>query len=108
MRAVPLLAVGLILFAMLFLLGGDRAATGQIAEPLLAKGIVFHDANENGQLDVGEIGLAGIRVSNGIDIVTTAANGAYEISLTDDSIVFVLKPSGWQVPLSVDQLPRFY
>ena len=41
----------------------------------LAQGVVYHDANNNGQRDPREKPLAGVRVSNGKDIVTTDDNG---------------------------------
>jgi hypothetical protein len=73
-----------------------------------ARGRVFHDANENGIFDDVDKPLSGIRVSNGLDLVTTDANGAYSIPVDDDTIVFVIKPRGWRTPLSEDNLPRFY
>jgi hypothetical protein len=76
--------------------------------PPTATGVVFHDANGNGAFDTGERPLPGIRVSNGMEIVATDIDGRYELPLTDDTIVFVLKPRGWRTPLSEDLLPRFY
>src|SRR5262249_44368416 len=34
--------------------------------------------------------------------------GRYELPVTDDTILFVIKPRGWRTPLSDDLLPRFY
>lgn len=73
-----------------------------------ARGVVFHDANGNGVLDAGEKGLPDIRVSNGVDIVKTDSNGKYEIGVDDDTIIFVVKPSGWRTPVSEHQIPQFY
>nr|ADY57750.1 metallophosphoesterase [Rubinisphaera brasiliensis DSM 5305] len=73
-----------------------------------AVGITYHDRNENGVFDDGDKPLQGIRVSNGRDIVTTDENGKYELSVTDDTILFVIKPQGYRTPLSKDNLPRFY
>ncbi len=73
-----------------------------------ASGIVFHDQNGNGRYDDGEVGLAGIRVSNGRDIVGTDAAGRYQLSVDDDQILFVIKPRNWRTPVSEDQLPQFY
>jgi hypothetical protein len=73
-----------------------------------AKGVVFLDANNNRRFDEGEKPLAGVRVSNGRKIVTTNAQGRYEVALDDDDIVFVIKPRGLRTPLSADRLPRFY
>ena len=74
----------------------------------MARGRVYHDANFNQAWDVGEKGLAGIRVSNGEDIVRTSKDGSYELSVSDDAILFVIKPAGWMTPLSETNLPRFY
>lgn len=77
-------------------------------EQQVAKGIVFHDANGNQKFDEGDKPLAGVRVSNGGDIVTTDDGGQYELPVDDDTILFVIKPRGWQAPLSAEKLPRFY
>ena len=85
--------------------------SGAVAEPTtrtVAKGRVFHDQNDNGVYDDGEKLFSGVRVSNGREIVTTKASGCYELPIDDDSVVFVIKPSGWRTPLSKHQLPRFY
>ena len=79
------------------------------ADPLTpARGVVFHDANENRVRDAGEKGLADVRVSNGVDIVKTDSDGKYEIGVDNDTIIFVIKPSGWRTPISEHQNPRFY
>lgn len=83
-------------------------AGAEQAAPQTASGVVYHDANENQQRDAGEQPLAGIRVSNGRQIVQTDAQGRYELPVTDDTILFVIKPSGYRTPHSADMLPRFY
>ncbi|MDA1015410.1 MAG: calcineurin-like phosphoesterase family protein [Planctomycetota bacterium] len=77
-------------------------------KPSVAKGLVFHDVNNNKKFDDGDKPLAGVRVSNGVDIVKTDASGRYELPIDDDTIVFVIKPRGWQTPLSDTLLPQFY
>ena len=74
----------------------------------IAKGVVFDDLNRNGQYDKGEMGLAGMKVSNGREIVVTGADGGYELPVSDDCILFVIKPRDWATPLDENQLPRFY
>ena len=71
---------------------GSSAATPAAEE--LARGFVFDDRNGNGKRDSGEAGIKGIRVSSGSKIVTTDANGQYEIPVADDTIIFVIKPPG--------------
>lgn len=74
----------------------------------MAKGVVYEDKNHNGKLDSLDSPLSGIRVSNGELIVATDSEGKYEIPVSDDDIVFVIKPRGYRTPVSRDQLPEFY
>jgi len=83
-------------------------AGGHTEETQVASGRVYHDANFNQQYDNGENLLPGVRVSNGEDVVTTNQQGRYELAVTSDTTLFVLKPQGWSTPISEDQLPRFY
>lgn len=75
---------------------------------LSAKGVVFDDTNANRVRDEGEVGIAGIRVSNGRDIVLTDGEGVYELKVDNDDIVFVIKPRDWVTPLNKNMLPQFY
>ena len=74
----------------------------------VATGVVFKDKNENGVLDKGEKGIAKVRVSNGREVVQTDRKGRYELPVDDDTIFFVIKPSGWMTPVNELQLPRFH
>lgn len=74
-----------------------------------AKGCVFNDKNGNGVRDAGEKGLAKVLVSNGVDIVETDRQGQYAIPVTDDTVLFVVKPAGWMCPVGPgNNIPRFY
>ena len=73
-----------------------------------ANGIVFYVKNANGTRDDGETGIADIGVSNGREVVATDAEGKWTLPHDDDTIFFVIKPSGWAVPVNEDQLPQFY
>lgn len=73
-----------------------------------ATGYVFYDANENGVRDSGEKGIANIPVSNGRDVVLTDDDGLYRISISDDTVIFVIKPDKWKTHTDKDNLPRFY
>lgn len=76
---------------------------------VVARGVVFEDLNANGKRDPGEQGLADVRVSNGEQIVATDNAGNYQLSISDvDSVVFVIKPSGWTPPLNEQKLPQFF
>ncbi len=106
----PLTALASLVALCLALLLNTRLQTEarEAAKAQTAKGYVFCDANNNQKFDSGESALCGVRVSNGRDIVWTDQRGRYELPLSDDGIVFVIKPSGWRTPLSEDHLPRFY
>lgn len=73
-----------------------------------ARGVVFHDQNQNNRRDPGEPGLPEIRVSNGRDIVVTDAAGKYELPVTNDTTIFIIKPKGWMTSVDDLNLPRFY
>jgi hypothetical protein len=73
-----------------------------------AQGTVFHDLNANGLLDAGEPGVAAVSVSNGSDVVLTDESGKYAIPVSDDAIVFVIKPSDYNYPVNAYMLPQFY
>lgn len=72
-----------------------------------ATGIVFHDADADGARGAEETGIAGVRVSNGRDVVATDKDGRYSLEVDDDDVVFVVKPSGYRTGFSPDMLPRF-
>ena len=78
------------------------------AEDTIASGTVFLDTNNDHVKNDYEKGLPGIRVSNGRDIVKTDANGQYSLSVTDDMIIFVIKPRGYMTPVDENSLPKFY
>ncbi len=73
-----------------------------------ATGTVFLDTNGNQVMDDSEEGLSGVRVSNGQDVVKTDANGKYSLSVSDDTILFVIKPRGYMTPIDKNRLPKFY
>ena len=95
-----ILAVIIVCFS--FLIGNSAIANST------ATGTVFLDTNKNNVLDDDEKGLPGIRVSNGLEIVQTDANGRYSLAVSDDTIVFVIKPRGYMTPINDNQLPKFY
>ncbi len=73
-----------------------------------ATGRVFVDENRNGELDAGETGLENVRVSNGLDVVTTDADGRYQLEVGDEAIIFITKPRGYATPVNLHMLPQFY
>ncbi|UGU15446.1 calcineurin-like phosphoesterase family protein [Sinomicrobium kalidii] len=73
-----------------------------------ATGFVYIDKNENGKRDRNEKGVPDVSVSNGIEVVKTDSRGKYKLPVGDDNILFVVKPSGYGVPVDDNMLPRFY
>lgn len=101
-----------LLFAVVVLLVMASFA-GAAAAPLSqtgadVTGIVFEDGNQNGTYDEGEVGIAGVAVSNGLDVVQTDGDGRYSLPLIEDTVYFVTKPAGYTVPVDENQTPRFY
>ncbi len=74
----------------------------------IVKGTVFYDTNRNLKPDPGEKGIEGILVSNQLEVVKTDRNGRYRLPVTDETIIFIIKPAAWQVPLNSHNLPQFY
>lgn len=91
----------LILFNLLFL-------NGMLMAQPVAKGFVYADVNANNRFDRKEKGVAGVAVSNGTEVVLTAADGSYTLPAGDDNIIFVIKPSGYRVPVNGLNQPQFY
>ncbi|MCW5944058.1 MAG: calcineurin-like phosphoesterase family protein [Fimbriimonadaceae bacterium] len=73
-----------------------------------AEGFVYHDRAGKGQRALGDPGIPGVCVSNGREVVRTDRHGAWRLPVTEDTVLFVIKPSGWKVPLGPDHLPRYH
>jgi 3',5'-cyclic AMP phosphodiesterase CpdA len=71
-------------------------------------GYVFDDSNQNGIFDAKEKGVAGVLVSNQREVVKTNKKGLYLLPVTSDAIIFITKPSGYNVPVNELNLPQFY
>lgn len=66
---------------------GIQAVAAEL--PTVVSGRVFHDANANGRFDQGESPLADVKLTDGVSIVKTGADGAYEIQLKPDHMLTV-------------------
>lgn len=73
-----------------------------------AHGIVFEDTNQNGKMDTGEPGIAGVAVSNQRDVVLTNKQGEFQLPVDNETIIFISKPSAYDTPLDEHHLPHFY
>lgn len=72
------------------------------------KGYVFEDINQNGKKDCHEKGIPKISVTNGRDVVLTDRKGKYVLPLSNDDIIAVIKPSGYKIAVTPNNLPNFY
>ncbi len=52
-------------------------------------------------------GIAGVLVSNGIDVVATSATGTWQLPDRGGNHVFIVKPTGWALPMRPNGLPGF-
>ncbi len=73
-----------------------------------AKGYVYEDRNKNGQKERSEKGIANVAVSNGKAVVLTDKKGRYELPVDDNTIISVIKPSGYNVVTNENNLPQFF
>ncbi len=71
-------------------------------------GRVFEDLDRDSTLDPGEPGVAGVRVSNGLDWTVTDDQGRYAIAAREDMNLTIVQPSGWRVPVDPYNLPQFF
>ncbi len=84
---------------------GAGTVSGTVYEHRFGSG--RRQANDPGSPGV-LAGIPGVLVSNGREVVKTDAAGRYTLPIDDESIVFVIKPAGYAVPVDDDMLPRFY
>ena len=71
-------------------------------------GVVFEDADGDGRRGAGEAALPDVRVSNGVEIVSSDMAGRWRLPSRADAPVFVIKPAGHAVASGPDGLPRFW
>lgn len=91
-------------------LGLTSSAHAQTAQPSQRRTVtgIVYESRTGGPRQTGEQALPGVLVSNGREIVTTDAQGRYSLPIDDEAVVFVIKPSGYGVPVDpVTKLPRF-
>ncbi|MEP2508944.1 MAG: metallophosphoesterase N-terminal domain-containing protein, partial [Reichenbachiella sp.] len=76
-----------------------------LAQQILAEGVVTSSINDQKSQ---QLALGGVGVSNGKDVVITDANGQFKISLSRNEFLFVILPSGYNVPVDQFNIPKFY
>jgi hypothetical protein len=71
-------------------------------------GTVYENRSSEARRQATDPGIAGVLVSNGREVVKTDASGRYTLPIEDESVIFVIKPTGYAVPVDEQMLPRFY
>ncbi|SEE03650.1 Calcineurin-like phosphoesterase [Rhizobiales bacterium GAS188] len=84
------------------------AGAGLAADGQTVTGVVFEDRSRAGHRQQGDPGVAGVLVSNGREVAKTDAEGRYTLPIEEGMTVFVVKPTGYSVPLDANNLPRFF
>lgn len=95
-------------FKSLFNLSCSLLAVTAIYAQDTAKGYVYEDLNNNGRKDRKEVGIPGVSVTNGVEVVQTDSKGKYKLSVGNDAIISVIKPSGFAINTNADQLAQFF
>lgn len=72
------------------------------------QGYIFQDNNQNGKKDRNEKGIANVSITNGIEVVLSNAEGKYELPISDDVIISLIKPSNYKIKVNEDNLPQFF
>ncbi|MAZ26546.1 MAG: metallophosphoesterase [Cytophagaceae bacterium] len=80
----------------------------QLTAQQTVKGYVYVDANGNGKKDRKEEVLSNVSVTNGEQVVQTNDKGMYELSLGDENIIAVIKPTGYALPVDDLNIPQFF
>ena len=83
----------------IFRLGGGAFALNSLVSQSRAQGVPAFTTGLVTNAETG-VGLPGIRISNGRDIVLTDAAGHYELPHKAEAAIFVIKPSGWSIPIN--------
>ena len=78
------------------------------ADRTTVSGVVYGNRSGAARRQVSDPGIAGVLVSNGHEVVKTDADGHYTLPVDDESVIFVIKPTGYAVSVDEEMLPRFY
>ena len=78
------------------------------ADTATVSGIVYENRSGALRRQMSDPGIAGVLVSNGRDVLKTDADGRYSLPIDEESVIFVIKPAGYAVPVDEEMLPRFY
>ncbi len=106
-RATALTAVALVTS---MLIGSQVFANCDFAtaDQEIFSGSVYVETNDNNRRDRFEVGIEGVSVSNGCEVVQTDGGGNYRIPIHATQILFISKPAEFDLPLDDNNLPQFY
>jgi 3',5'-cyclic AMP phosphodiesterase CpdA len=82
-----------------------------LGKPCVLTGLVFEDLDRDGKHERGEPGIAGVAVSNGVDVVHTDAQGRYSLPVREQpggTTIFMTKPAAYDVPVDAQNMPQFF
>lgn len=78
------------------------------ALPPCNSGTVFEDRNGNGLKDAAERGVPAVKVSDGVELVTSDSSGRYRLPVVDGRSSFVIKPAGYSLATRANGLPDYW
>ena len=82
--------------------------SGALASPPCNGGTVFEDLDSDGIRDPDEAGIAGARLSDGLQVVAADADGRYALPVVDGRSSFLIKPAGYAVARRGNGLPDYW
>ncbi len=88
-------------------IGRIEIIRGETPDAAMISGVVFEDLNRDSRRQPDEPGIAGVLVSNGVEIVRTDETGGWRLPVRPDMSVSVVQPSGWRTPVNENWIPQF-
>lgn len=88
--------------------GKVEVVQGAAASGDTLTGRVFVDSARNSRFDDSDEGVAGVKVSNGRDVVVTDEEGRYRLPAFENMTVTVSQPAGYQVPVDKHNVAQFH
>ncbi|WP_426683151.1 calcineurin-like phosphoesterase family protein [Xanthomonas translucens pv. undulosa] len=84
------------------------AAAPALAQTATISGSVYQERDGHAGRGTGERGIAGVQVSDGVQIVRTDAQGRYRLEVEPGRTVFVIKPDGYAFASAGNGLPAYW
>lgn len=78
------------------------------AAPPCNSGVVFEDLDGDGQRGLDEPGIAGAKLSDGVQLVVTGADGRYTLPVVDGRSTFLIKPAEYETANRDNGLPDYW